>query len=128
MSQITDIVLADGQTTPVNRTFSVVTAQSGTQIPAEWADRSGGLILGYTGLTMSVRKTTNSSYKVQIKVTDPELNAVDNTLIHTSLVNIEFVLPKSTTLQNRKDILAYAKNALSAAAIVDAIHNLSPAY
>lgn len=125
--QIAALVLADGQATPVSHTFDVTTAQSGPSIPASWDDRSAGTIADYTNVTMTVRKTNGSSYKVEVRITDPTLDA-DGIVKHKALAVLSFTLPLTTTLQNRKDILAYAKNLLGHAVMQDAVHNLSPAY
>lgn len=124
--QIAALSLADGQASPVTHTFDVTSAQQGT-IPATWDDRSGGTIADYTNLTMSVRKTNGSSYKVELRITDPTLD-VDGAVKHKCLAVMSFSLPMTSSLQNRQDILAYAKNALDSAIVVDGVHNLSPAY
>lgn len=125
--QIASLTLADGQPEPTAHVFSVSSAQQGTSVPASWDDRSGDMISGYSNITMSVRKTANSSYKVQMRITDPTLDTL-GTVVHKTLCVIDFTLPVTSTLQNRKDILAYARNLLANAIVVDAVHNLSPAY
>lgn len=129
MPAITSISLADGQDTPVNKTFEVVTAQQGADAPAVWAERSGGTFASFKNMTMSVRRAQNStSTKVVLRIKDPTVDSVTGAVKFNTLVAIDFTLPDSANLQNRKDILAYAKNLLSDAVVADAVHNMSPAY
>jgi hypothetical protein len=129
MSAITNINLADGQATPVNKVFEVVTAQQGADAPAIWAERSGGTFASFKNLTMSVRRAQNStSTKIVLRIKDPTVDPVTGAVKYNTLVALDFTLPDSANLQNRKDILAYAKNVLANAMVVDAVHNMSPAY
>jgi hypothetical protein len=129
MPAITSIILADGQNTPVNKTFEVVTAQQGADAPAVWAERSGGTYASFKNMTMSVRRAQNStSTKVVLRIKDPTVDPVTGAVKLNTLVAIDFTLPDAANLQNRKDILAYAKNLLANAVVADAVHNMSPAY
>lgn len=128
MAAISTITLADGQASPANHTFNVMTAQSGTDSPARWVDTAGGIYAGYPQLTMLVRRTSNRSTKVQVKVTLPKLAADETTLIHSSIASIDVTLPDTMSLQERKDIAAYVANALDNTIIRDGLVNLSPAF
>lgn len=129
MAAISAITLADGQNTPVNRTFDVVTAQAGTDVPARWAEKTAGVYAGYLGLTTLVRRTTNRSTRVQVKVTTPKLSADGlYSLIHTGIGTVEFTLPDTMTIQERKDLSRFVANALDNTIVRDAIENMSPAY
>lgn len=129
MSAIGQIGLFDGQTTPQQKTFNVVTAQQGNTVPAQWADRSAGTYNGFRTATLLVRRAVNSnSTKVTIRIKDPVIDGATGATKYTSLVDITFTLPDASTLQNRKDIQAYAKNLLSQVVIDDAVQNMSPAY
>lgn len=129
MSAIANIVLADGQASPANHTFEVLTAQSGTDVSARWVEKSAGIYAGFLQLTSLVRRTNNKSTKVQVKVSIPSL-ATDgtNALIHTSIATVDVVLPDTMTTAERKDIRAYIANALDNAIIKASIEDLSPAY
>lgn len=130
MSQIIDITLADGQASPVNHTFAVVTAQMGDALPAQWSDKSGGIYNSFKRLTQLVRRSsTAKTTRVSYKIVDPTLSTDGlNTVAYQNLCTIEFVLADASTLANRKDLLAYAKNVLANAIIQDAVWNGSPAY
>lgn len=129
MSAIANITLADGQATPVSKTFEVVTAQSGQDVPARWAEKTAGVYAGFIQLTALVRRTTNKSTKVQVKVALPKLSSDGlNSLVHTGYASVELTLPDTMSVQERKDLSRYIANALDNAIIRDAIENMSPAY
>lgn len=129
MAAIANIVLADGQASPANHTFEVLTAQSGTDVSARWVEKSAGIYAGFLQLTSLVRRTSNRSTKVQVKVSLPALSTDGtNTLIHTSIATVEVTLPDTMTTQERKDIRAFVANALDNAIIKSSIEDLSPAY
>lgn len=128
MSQIANIVIADGQSTPVNHTFSVLAAQSG-DTPSLWRDTASSTVVsGQYRMSMRVYRSTTAD-KVQIRVTMPKLST-DGTLtkVHQNLAVLDLVLPDTADIQERKDILAFMKNALANSIIIDAVYNGSPAY
>jgi len=129
MSAIANIILADGQTTPVNKTFEVVTAQAGLDIPARWVEKTAGVYAGYLNLTQLVRRTSNKSTKVQLKVTTPKLSADGLfSVIHTGIATVDITLPDTMSVQERKDLSRYIANALDNTIVRDAIENMSPAF
>lgn len=136
MPTISQIVLADGQATPANKTFTPVTSQKGDS-PAVWYERSASSPLGYRRLTIFVTAKTNAVSKVRIVIADPVLASFganccidSNTpqVSYTDFFDCTFSLPASSTLANRKDILAYAKNVLANAFVIAAVENLEPAF
>lgn len=126
MSQMATLTLADGQSTPVNHTYSVVSSQQGATNPATWAERSAGTMLGEIKLTQLVSQSA-SSRKVTYRFTKPTLNG-DGTLSHQSFVSMTFVTSDKESLQGRKDVLAYMKNLLANAIATSAIVDGEPAY
>lgn len=129
MSAISALALADGQSTPVSHTFEVVTAQAGSDIPARWAEKTAGVYAGYLQITQLVRRTSNRSTKVQLKVTTPKLSTDGlNSLVHTGIATVDFTIPDTMSIQERKDLSRYVANALDNTIVRDAIENMSPAY
>lgn len=141
-----NIVLADGQNTPVNHTFvPVVIDQAGV---AHYEDTAGGIPIGYGRLKLSLRRPNTSSapgsnsrssvYRAIVKLEIPVLEVTSPstgsgiqpapTVAYTSMAQIEFVLPARGTEAERKDILAYAKNSLSNSAVVDLVTKLLAIY
>lgn len=137
MSAITPIVLNDGSATPVARTFSPVDLKNDI---AKWADRSGGIAIGYPKLTMSLSEptATRRNYKLTLKVVTPVLEITSPstatgiqpqpTKAYDLISNHEFVLPERSSLAQRKDILAFAKNLLSDANVIAAVQNFEAIY
>lgn len=135
MAVIASIVLPDGQSTPVNKTFVPFTTPTGDN-PAVWYEKSAGVLSGYRKITLSIRQTTTAT-KVRFVVSDPILASVaagccvdSNTPVvsYTDIANFEFSLPKASTVQNRKDILAYAKGLLATAVATSAIVDMEPVW
>lgn len=133
MSAIAALTIADGQATPVNHTFNPVTIDANGV--AKWADRSGGIALGYPTVTMSVRQPTKGSRatKVSLKVWTPILEVTSPstmtgiqpapTKAYDLLATIDLVLPERSTLAQRNDILAYVKNLMANSVVTAAVQN-----
>lgn len=129
MAAIANMILADGQNSPVNRTFEVVTSQQGSDTPAQWAERSSGAYASYKQLTLSVRRSTkNEASKVDLRITIPVVDTITGVVKYRIPAYITFTLPDASTLQERKDITAFTRNALAQSIVIDAINNNSPAY
>lgn len=137
MAAIATLMLADAQATPVNHNFDPVNIVSDV---SKWADRSGGIALGMPVVTFQVRQPSKASrnYKVSAKVVTPilEVTAPSTatgiqpapTKAYDLLMNVEFVLPERSSLQERKNILAYTKNLLAHATMTNAINNFETVY
>jgi len=130
MSAIANIVINDGQATPVSHTFAPVTIDA--QGVAKWADRSGGISVGFPGLSYSLKSPSGNSksYKMTAKVTLPVLEQTSPststgiqpapTVAYNLIANVELVLPERSTLQDRKNLLAYLRNYLANATVITA--------
>lgn len=133
MPAIAAITIADGQTTPVNKTFNPDSIKNDV---SQWFDRSGGIAVGYPVITTSVRPPSRNSTsrvnKVQVKIVVPILEQVAPSVVWTkayeSTATVEFMLHERSTLQNRKDILAFVKNLMAHAVVQSAVHDLEPVY
>lgn len=133
MSAIAALTIADGQATPVNHTFSPVNIDANGV--AKWADRVGGIALGYPLITMLVRQPTKGSraVKVSLKVVTPILEVTSPststgiqpapTKAYDLLATLEMVMPERSTLAQRNDILAYVKNVMANAILTNAVQN-----
>jgi hypothetical protein len=138
MSAIAAISLLNGEATPVAKTFSPVDIRNGVAI---WADRSGGIALGFPQVTFSNKSPTKGSrnYKLSAKVVLPVLEQTSAstatgiqpapTLSYNLIANMDFVLPERSTLAQRKDLLAFAKNYLANASVITAaVENFETVY
>lgn len=136
MAQIANIVLADGQATPANKTFVPQSPQFG-DTPAVWYEKSATNPLGYRQITLSVVFRNAGVTKVRLKISDPVLATfgagccIDgNTpqVSYTDIFDATFSLPSTSTLANRQDILAFAKNMMANAVMKDAVESLQSAW
>lgn len=138
MSAIAALTLADGASTPVNHTFSPVNIdQAGV---AKWADRSGGIALGFPVVSLSLRtpSKTSRNFRLTAKVVTPVLEVTSPststgiqpapTLAYNVTANVDIVLPERTTVQQRKDLAAFLKNFLANAVITNAVENFENVY
>lgn len=139
MSAIANVVINDGQATPVAHTFAPVTIDA--QGVAKWADRSNGISVGFPTLSYSLKSPSGNSksYKLTAKATLPVLDVTSPststgiqpapTVGYTLIANMEFVLPERSSLQDRKNLLAYARNFLANAAVITAgVENYETVY
>lgn len=136
MSAITTLTLADGQSTPVNHTFVPYQPSTSGQ-PAIWYDKSPATPSGYWRITAAISQNGSKVYKTKFTVSIPILASVSagccvdaNTPVisYTELCNIEFSSPQSSTVAQRKDLLAIAKNLLGNAMAVSAVVDLESAW
>lgn len=139
MSAIANVVINDGQSTPVSHTFAPVTIDA--QGVAKWADRSGGISVGFSTLSYSLKNPTGSSksYKLTAKVVLPVLEQTAPstatgiqpapTVAYNLIANVEMVMPERSTAQDRKNLLAYVKNYLANATVITAgVENYETVY
>lgn len=138
MGAIAALTLNDGATTPVAHTFSP--APDVMSNLAKWVDRSGGIALGYPTVSLMLRNPSKTSraYKATVKITTPVLEVTSPstssgiqpapTLSYNLIVVTDFILPERSTLQQRKDILAYFKNMMATTTISDLVQNFEPVY
>lgn len=138
MTAIAALTIADGQATPANHTFSPVNIDASGV--AKWADRSGGIAVGFPTITHSVRapSKTSRNYRATVKVALPVLEQTSAstasgiqpapTKAFDLICNVEFILPERSTLSQRSDILAYAKNVLANAIVTQAVQSFESVY
>lgn len=130
MTAFVAITLADGQATPVNRTFTPVKID--VNGVAKYADKSAGIPVGFPLVTLSIREPNKQSkvYRVVGKVDLPVLEQTSAstatgiqpapTVAYRLLGNFDFSLPERSTLADRKNIVALVKN-LAANVIVSSM-------
>jgi len=138
MSAIASMTLADGQATPVNHTFAPVGIDQASV--AKWADRSGGIALGFPTVSFSLRQPTKASrnFRLTAKVVTPVLEVTSPstatgiqpapTLAYNLIANVDIVLPERSTVDQRKDMLAFLQNYLASAVIESAVENFEQVY
>lgn len=129
MTALAALTLADGQATPVNHTFSPVNKDSAGI--ARWADRSGGIALGFPTLSFSLKSPGakgSRNYRAIAKVVLPVLEVTSPstatgiqpapTKAYDLSATVEIVMPERSTAAQRADLLAYLKNYLANSAVI----------
>lgn len=124
--QIKDLVLNDGTT---DKTFSVVSTQSGTAIPAAWkAGTSAINALRIEAITRRVKGQRRS--KAELRFVRPIVQVLDGveTLVDTATITVGFTLPDVLTAADRAKFLKLTESLLNTDVIADLVNNDSPAY
>lgn len=120
ITNMADLVLADGQATPVNTTFSP--ASRVAENMARWVARTvnGGIPMGSYVCQYSVKEPKDrapaSLTRNWLKITEPELDlSVPSApkLLETGFVEITVAFPQSWNDARKKNLLARARNLLS---------------
>lgn len=138
MAQITAITLTDATpTTPVNRVFSPA-KQDGDVF--RYDNRAGGIVAGYDILTSSLKLPTKNARttKVEYKLSCPILEQTSAstatgiqpapTVAYTNIADLSFVLHERSTLQDRKNLLAMARDLIDEALMTAAVENYDQTY
>ncbi len=137
MGQIANIVINDGQATPVAHTFAP-NGNSGTE--ANYVDRANGISIGFPSLktTLAVAGRNQPLNKIRVKLVVPRLEQIaGNTaqgytpaprLSHVLSFDGTFIFHERATEQERKDVRTLLTNLFGHAQMVDLIDKLSPAY
>jgi len=137
MPAFSTITLNDGQATPVAHSFSpnVLNGELAT-----YQDRVGGIALGYPVVSLTSTEPNKNSRvaKVRAKLVVPVLETVTGsstggfapapTRAYDLTADMTFFLPERSTLAQRKDILAYAKNLLSNAIMTNLVETQDKVY
>lgn len=146
MPALASLVINDGAATPVAHTFNPSGPdKNGVNY---FYDRSGGIAIGFPSVSLDLKEPpvapagtsskSNRVYRASVKVTMPVLevtSASTGTGIQPAptkgydlVFKGEFIIPERSTLQNRKDILAYAKNALAHTFVTSLVNDLESIY
>jgi len=137
MAAVANIVINDGQGTPVAHTFSPTTVQTDV---VTYHDRSGGIVLGYPEVSLGQKMPANGvgSIKQTIRISVPTLETVTGstgegfapkpTLAYKERAFAEIYHDPRSSLQERKNLNAYFKNALANAAWTTLVENFELPY
>lgn len=127
MPAVAALTINDGAATPVAHTFNPA-SQDGSLV--KWADRSPSIPAGFRTVThlyeepkgqRTVHRMT-FGYYIPVVAT---VNSVDTVVRFNSAQVILNIAPDST-LQERKDLLAYVANSLGLAGWKTSVENLEP--
>lgn len=137
MAAVGNIVINDGQGTPVAHTFSPTVVQTDV---VNYHDRSGGIVLGYPELSLGQKMPANGvgSIKQTLRISVPTLETVTGstgegfapkpTLAYKERAFVEVYHDPRSSLQERKNLNAYLKNGLANAAWTTLVENFEMPY
>lgn len=136
MAAVGNIVINDGQGTPVAHTFSPTAV---TTEVVTYHDRVGGIVLGYPELTLGQKMPNGvGSIKQTLRISVPTLETVTGstgegfapkpTLAYKERAFVEIYHDPRSSLQERKNLNAYLKNALTNAAWTTLVENFEMPY
>lgn len=146
MAQVAQIVLADAQATPVNHTFIPLGPDANNVWWFEDQVATAPSPLGYNRLSVSLVRPTGMSVgtssqdrlaRVKMSIHLPVLETLGNnsagivpapTVAYIPRLNIEYILPERSTLQNRKDLRKFALGLLADVQVVAAVEALQSIY
>lgn len=113
MPQFQSFTLADGQATPVTKTFSPVSL---VENEARWADRSAGISAQQSKISSKVVGTNsvNGMNRITEVIEVPLYDAVSGKQVNIAKVVIQGYIPNTTTQAQRDDLYAYLKNFVAA--------------
>jgi hypothetical protein len=134
MAAQADLVLANGEASPVNKTFSArgTTPAPGGGVLAKYEDITSGMAIGFPTVTVSLR---SSSVKTDVdkRISTPILETISGSdggytpspkVAYTLFSREQYVLPSRSTTAQRKDLLAFSKNLNGHAVMQNAVWNL----
>lgn len=132
MAAIANIVIADGASTPVNRTFNPISRDVNL---ARYKDKSGGITVGYPTIELTDRwqEQADGSYKINWKLSVPTLATTAPTTTtgiqpaptvgYTCWATGSFTVPNQAVLQDKKNLYALAKNLIATTLFKDIVES-----
>lgn len=114
MPQLTNLVLTDRESTPVDHTFVPRGIDGGVATVVE----SNGVPIGNNTVTISMRRTPTNRYKAVLKgqfpvVQTQTINGVSTpVVVRTSNVELSFNFDATSTEQERKNVVGMIQSAL----------------
>lgn len=125
MAQIATLTLANGAATPVNKTFNPKEASSTLAL---WADNSAGIIAGAP--SVSLIHSQDGKIRTKVRVTVPVMEVSSGGTIdgyqprpkvaYNLVFNGELVADRVSSIDARKDLLAFAKNLMAQSVVSQA--------
>lgn len=121
MATIANLLLKNFAVADVTFAPSEVT----TGLSARYADRSQGTFLGtnFASITRKINPAATGVRKIQLKLTRPSINVTTGALDRTLLATVEFVMPNSSTLAEKRELQANLKSLVAHAVVTAAIEN-----
>lgn len=130
MPSNTPIVIADGAATPVNHTFAPDNIVGNT---TNWVEVVSGVPVGYPKLQYVRREPVNggSQWKIVLSMSQPKVITTTDTsgktvtsVDYTNRIEINYLVDRRSTKQERKDLRVLGSNLLANATIASAVDDL----
>lgn len=117
MPQATDLVIGNGEPTPVAKTFNLISPAAGDGGIASWALKEGVISSVFPTITASASRTQNSSRKLTVKLRLPS-SYTDTVTGRTNVgsageMNVSFSMPADFPEALKNDYVAFCTNALN---------------
>jgi hypothetical protein len=141
MPAVANVVILDGETTPVSHTFEPAKTTADYVL---YEDRDAGIYIGNKKLVVTITRPQgngnvgNRNVKVNVRLEVPRLENVSNstvtgiapapTVAYRHMGDVTFTCPERGTKQERINLRALFRSALGHAQVMDAIDNLAVAY
>lgn len=117
MPQATDLVVKNGASTPVDKTFTLISPAAGDGGIASWALREGVISSVFPTFTTMARATAANSRQVRVKYRQPSsyTDAVTGrTLVASGAeMNVTFSIPNDFPEALKADYVAFSLNLLT---------------
>lgn len=121
---LANIILGDGQATPLNRTFEVFTPQVGGST-ALLNQKSSGVTKLFDRLSLLLRRAEgSSSYRQIITLKMPRITDAVRGTVETAHIDLTVVIPDGFTPAMRADIAAYLKNLTATTVVQNSIKDV----
>lgn len=131
MPQATDLVVKNGASTPVDKTFTLITPAAGDGGIAQWALMEGTISAVFPTLTASARPTSNGSRQLRVKFRLPSSfteAATGRTIVASAgEMNVTFSVPGDLPESLKADYVAFSVNLLGSSLLKAMIRNAYPA-
>lgn len=140
MASVTNVVLMDGQPTPVAHTFNPSRTSSDF---AQYENRSIGIYIGYEKLTLSLSRPKGTAgsnarnLKANVRIETPVLETLGSaqsgfvppaTIAYRLVADVTFTLSERSTSQQRKDLRRLMGEAMSHASVIAMLEQFEMPY
>lgn len=131
MPQATNITVKNGASTPVDKTFILVTPAAGDGGIAAWALKEGPISSVFPTITASAHRTANKSRKLTLKFRLPSSynDAVTGltSVGSAAEANISISMPDTFPEALKNDFVAFAANIVGNQLVKELMHDAYPA-
>lgn len=130
MPQAANIVVKNGASSPVDKTFELISPAAGDGGIGRWYLKEGAILGAFPLLTVSSTPTSNRSRVVKLKIRVPSSYteaATGNTIVGPAVEgNLTVSVPDDYPESNKNDAVAYISNLIGHQLIKSALRDAVP--